>query len=499
MPWWSYKGLEMPGDFQDHPLYPIVNPKSIAFFGASNRFSAMGTNQLHSVLSLGYEGSLYPIHPKEDQVLGLRAYADVMDLPEVPDLAVMVLPTHIVPETLEKCGRKGIKRAVIVSGGFNEVGGRGPEMERRLKEIAKKYGIRFLGPNCLGVVNPYQKFNMTFLPFTGKAGFIGLASQSGSFITQMFDYLSVFGLGFSTGLSVGNEANTDLVDCLEYLAHCPHTKVIGLYIETIRRGRAFIETARKIVPHKPILAFYVGGSETGKRAGLSHTGALAGPDRLYDGVFHQSGVIRAMTMTELFDFCWVLGSVPLPRGNRMIIQTHSGGPGAVAADACGRAGLDLADFSPETLANLAPFIPHTGSLNNPVDLTYARNMGDYFWSIPKTLLDEPKADGLLIYLMMPGHPIRRVLAAMEMDEEQIQSQIDQLVDKMAAELIKLASEHPQKPVIAFSYRAQVDKLIGILQQKGFPVLPSPGRAARALGALVRYRLLRERLSPSPAA
>lgn len=476
---------------EQHPLYPIANPRSLAFFGASNRFAAMGTNQLHSVLSLGFEGTIYPVHPKETQVLGLKAYADVMELPEIPDLAIMVLPTTVVPETLEKCGRKGIKRAVIVSGGFNEVGGQGPDLEKKIKAIAGQYGIRFLGPNCLGVVNPYHKFNMTFLPFTGQAGFIGLASQSGSFITQMFDYLAGRGLGFSTGFSVGNEADMDLVDCLEYLALCPRTKVIGLYIEAIRRGPAFIETARKIVPHKPIVAYYVGGSETGKRAGLSHTGALAGPDKLYDGVFQQSGILRAKTMTELFDFCLVLGSTPLPQGKRMIIQTHSGGPGAVAADACGRAGLELPAFSAETLKNLAPFIPHTGSLNNPVDLTYARNMEDYFRTIPETLLAEPDADGLLLYLMMPDHPIRRVLSSMGMGEEQIRSQIDQIVDKLVEDMLKLAQAQP-KPIIGFSYRSQIDKLIRILQQKGFPVLPSPGRAARAMAALVRYRYFRER-------
>jgi acetate---CoA ligase (ADP-forming) subunit alpha len=474
-----------------HPLYPIVNPGSMAFFGASNRFSAMGTNQLHSVLSLGFEGAIYPVHPKEEQVLGLKAYSDVKNLPEVPDLAVLVLPTTLVPETLEGCGRMGIKQAVIVSGGFKEVGGQGPELEKKIKDIAGRYGIRFLGPNCLGVVNPYHKFNMTFLPFTGKAGFVGFASQSGSFITQMFDYLAGLGLGFSTGFSVGNEADIDIIDCLEYLALCPHTKVIGLYIEAIRRGQAFIETARKIVPHKPIVAFYVGGSESGKKAGLSHTGALAGPDKLYDGVFHQAGIIRAKSMTELFDFCLVLGSCPLPQGNRVVIQTHSGGPGAVAADACGRAGLELPVFSPETLKNLAPYIPHTGSLNNPVDLTYARNLEDYFQTIPKTLLAEPKADGLLLYLMLPSHPIRRVLAALGLTEEQIQEQIAQVDDRLVKNLLRLAADQV-KPIIGFSYRAQADKPIGILQQSGFPVLPSPHRAARAMAALLRYRYFRQR-------
>ena len=212
----------MPDSLHQSPLYPITNPGSIVFFGASNRFSAMGTHQLNSLLSSGFEGKIYPIHPKERRVLDLKAYQGVQELPEIPDLA----------------------------------------------------------------------------------------SQSGSFITQMFGYLRRFGLGFSSGISVGNEANLDIVDCMAHLADCPHTRVIGLYIETIRRGRKFIDAARSIVRRKPIVAFYVGGSEAGKRAGLSHTGALAGPDALYDGVFRQSGVIRAHSMSELFDDGWFHFSKP---------------------------------------------------------------------------------------------------------------------------------------------------------------------------------------------
>ncbi len=478
-----------------HPLYSMVHPRSIAFFGASNRFTAMGTNQLHSLLSLGFEGTIYPVHPKEDQVLGLKAYRDVMDLPEVPDLAVMVLPTAVVPETLEKCGRKGIRRAVIVSGGFKEVGGSGMDLEKELLAIAAHYGIRFLGPNCLGVVNPHHRFNMTFLPFTGKAGFIGFASQSGSFVTQMFDYLAEVGLGFSTALSVGNEANIDLVDCLDYLAGCPRTKVIGIYIEAIRRGRAFLEAARRIAPHKPIVAYYAGGSEAGKRAGFSHTGALAGPDRLYDGVFKQSGVIRANSMTELFDFCGVLGSCPLPRGNRLIILTHSGGPGATAADACGRAGLALTDFSRETIAGIGPFMPQTGSLNNPVDLTFTKNMQDYFERIPEVLLNDPNADGLLIYIILSDPLLRRPLLHMGVPEEAIQDQIDPLIEELVKTVMKLP-ETSHKPVIGYSFRSHFDRLIRILQNRGFPVLPSPERAARAMAALVRYGQVREKLARS---
>ena len=469
----------------DSPLYPIINPKSIAFFGASNRFSSMGTNQLSSLISLGFEGDIYPIHPKEKRVLELRAYQSVRDLPEIPDLAVMVLPTGIVPRVMEDCGRKGIKHAIVVSGGFNEVGGDGAALEKQLKAAAVQYGIRFLGPNCLGVANPHHKFNMTFLPFEGRPGFIGLASQSGSFITQMFGYLKRSGLGFSSGISVGNEANVDIVDGMEYLAACPNTKVIALYIESIRRGGAFIELARSIVPSKPIVAFYAGGSEAGQRASFSHTGAMAGPDSLYEGVFRQCGVIRAGSIPELFDFCRILGTGWLPGSNRVIIQTHSGGPGAAAADACSRNGLKLPQFSEEILAKLAPLVPHTGSVNNPVDLTFSKNPMDYFAEIPDTLLEEPAAGSLLIYFLTPSRLIRRSMEGLAIAPDQIPQLTEKLFDDQAGSLASLVEKH-RKPVLGFTFQSHDNLFIQKLFEHGLPVFPSPERAARALSALVRY-------------
>jgi len=477
----------------ESPLFRIVNPQSIAFFGASNRFTSMGTNQLSSLKSLGFEGKIYPIHPKEKQVLELKAYLSVLDLPEVPDLAVMVLPTRVVPQVMAECGQRGIKNAIVVSGGFKEVGGEGPALERKLLAAAEKFGIRFLGPNCLGVANPHHKFNVTFLPFEGRPGFIGMASQSGSFITQMFDYLRRFKLGFSTGISVGNEADVDLVDALEYLAVCPHTSVIALYIETIRRGPAFIELARSIVRHKPIVAYYAGGSEAGKRASFSHTGALAGADALYDGVFRQSGVIRAHSIPELFDFCWVLGACTRPQGNRVIIQTHSGGPGAAAADACSRVGLDLPPLSEKTLAKLAPLVPHTGSLNNPVDLTFSKNPMDFFAAIPDVLLSEAGADGLLVYFLTPTQIVRRNMESMGISEDEMPELIDKLFGDQAASVADLLGKH-QKPLIGFTFQSPDNPFIQKLLDHGIAVLPSPERAARAMAALVGYSRLVNRLS-----
>ncbi|MBI9087170.1 MAG: CoA-binding protein [Desulfobacterales bacterium] len=479
----------------ESPLYRIANPQSIAFFGASKNISGMGTSILGSLQAQGFEGPVYPVHPRDEQILGLTACKDVRDLPEIPDLAVMVLPTRVVPEVLDACGEKGIRQAVIVSGGFQEVGPEGADLQKSLLAVAQNHGIRLLGPNCLGVANPHHKLNTTFLPNNSAPGFIGMASQSGSFITQMFSYLDHYGMGFSTGFSVGNEANIDLVDCLEYLGACPHTRVIALYVETLRRGRQFIETARAIVPHKPIVAYYVGGSAAGKTASLSHTGALAGPDRLYDGVFRQSGVIRAHSMEELFDFCLVLGTCPPPKGNRMVIQTHSGGPGAVAADACSRNGLEINPLGKATLEALAPYVPSTGSANNPVDLTFSRNPMDFFSSIPKILIEEPSADGLLVYFLIPDSVMRRALDQMGVPTEQIEGEVRKIIHAQCQSIYDLQQQSP-KPIVGFSFMDRNDRFISRMVEMGFPILESPTRAARAMAALYQYTQFQRKLVKS---
>ncbi|MEA3361317.1 MAG: CoA-binding protein [Thermodesulfobacteriota bacterium] len=480
----------MLNSIKESPLYPIVNPKSIAFFGASNNFSAMGTSQFNSLRDLGFKGNIYPVHPKEEKVQNFKAYKSVLDLPEVPDLAVLVVPTKIVSKLLEECGLKGIKNAIIVSGGFREVGREGGDREKELVAIANKYGIRFLGPNCIGVANPYQKLNTTFLRYLGDPGFIGMASQSGSFVTQMFNYLSRFSLGFSTAFSVGNEANVDIVDCLEYLGACPNTKVIALYIEGIRRGRKFVEMARSIIPYKPIVVLYVGGSEAGRQAGFSHTGALAGPDQLYDGMFHQSGVIRAYSVGELFDMCWVLGRLPKPRGPRVVIQTHSGGPGAAAADSCGREGLELPALSQNTVKKLAPLVPNTGSIHNPVDITFTKNPMDYFSDIPQILLEEDNIDILLVYFLVPSQMVNRALERMGLSKDQVIEKSAKFIDAQCKSIARLIETY-NKPVVGFTFRSIQEDFTKSLINQGVPVFEGPERAVRALKASVKYSHLRE--------
>ncbi len=489
-----------PSSIEQSILYPIANPGSIAFFGASNNISAMGTTILRCILSMGhkgsmkYQGEIYPVHPREETVQGIKAFQNVADLPVIPDLAFIVLPTTIVAETLDACGQRGIRHAVIVSAGFNEVGGEGKDLQEELTAVAEKHGIRYLGPNCIGVINTQMNLNATFLPYEADRGFIGMASQSGSFITQISPHLSRQGMGFSTGFSIGNEASIDIVDCMEYLGACPRTRVIALYIESIRRGRAFIDAARAIVPEKPIVAFYVGGSDEGRRAGFSHTGALAGPDPLYDGVFRQSGVIRATSIEELFDFCYCLGASPPVRGNRVIVQTHSGGPGAAAADACGRSGLTLPNLSPATLESLKPYVPHTGSVANPVDLTFTKNPLDFFQAIPQILMSDENADGLLVYFLATARMIEVALKAMGVPDDETGKKAEEIIG-LQADAIAALKEHSCKPIVGYSFLARKESsLIRGLQDRGVPVLPSPERGARAMGALVKYKNLKGKLT-----
>ncbi|ABW65948.1 acetate--CoA ligase family protein [Desulfosudis oleivorans] len=482
----------MTDPIEAHRLYGMTHPKSVAIFGASNNHSSMGTIILRAMMAFDFPGKIYPVHLKEKEVQGLTAFDSVESLPEAPDLAVIVLPTRIVCETMEACGKKGIRNAIVVSGGFKEVGPEGAEREKELAAIAGKYGISIIGPNCLGVTNAHARLNTTPHRYYGKPGFIGLVSQSGSFVTQMFAYLDQLHLGFSTAFSIGNEVNTDLVDCLEFLGACPDTKVIALYVEAIRRGRKFVETARKIVPHKPIVALYVGGSETGRKAALSHTGSMSGPDDLYSGIFRQSGVIRVSSITELFDCCMAFGHLPQPAANRVFIQTHSGGPGAVAADACGRSGLVLPEPSAKTAEKLKALVPATGSVKNPIDLTFTKDMTQFFADIPGVLLEDPGCDALMFYYYTPADMIKRVLLQMGVPAAELDAKMDEVSQHISAQMQGLI-KRSGKPVFCFSYQGRSETAVQSLSALGVPFYQGPERAVRALAAMVAYGTLKEKI------
>ena len=452
----------------------------------------MGTMLLASLLGGGYEGKVYPVHLKEDQVQGLKAYRTIQDVPEIPDLVIMILPNKVVCPMMEECGEKGIQHAIVVSGGFKEIGGIGIELEKELAEITERYGIKILGPNCIGISNPHHKMNPTPFPLEGPPGFIGIASQSGSFITQMINYLARLNIGFSTGFSIGNGLNTKLVDCLTYFADCPHTKVIALYVEGIPDGEEFIKVARAVSAKKPIVAYYIGGSEAGKRAGFSHTGSMAGPDELYDGMFRQAGIIRAHSISELFDFCWALGQLPKPRGNRVVILSHSGGPGASAADSCNRSGFEIAPLSETTQQKVAEYVPHTGSFNNPIDLTFFRQPQDFFKTIPNLVLEDPETDILMVYLLNPATMMARPMANYGITGEEAEKQIKDIFDNNCNMFAEVMNKH-DKPIVGFSFRSLDEYLERNLIARGLPIFPDPQRAAAALGALQTYHHLRDQI------
>lgn len=481
------------------PLYSIMHPKSVAVIGASNSMLTMGTTILNNMLTLGFPGEVFPVHPSLKEVLGLKSYSEVKKIPVVPDLAFIVVRHEIVAQVLRECGEKGIRRAIIVSGGFRESGEEGQRRESELKEVAEHYGIRFVGPNCIGVVNPGHGFNTTMFHYTADMkGFIGMASQSGSFVTQMFAHLEKFGLGFSQGISVGNQGDIDLADCVEYLSTCPRTRVIGLYIEGLVRPRKFMAVAREASRQKPLVAMYVGGTDSGRRAGWSHSGSLAGADAVYDGVFRQCGIVRADTIEELFDYCWALGTQPLISGNNVAVVTHSGGPGAAAADAADRAGLSLPALSPTSQEKLQQLVPNTGSLNNPIDTTFTRSFEDLVLGIPEILLEDEQLDGLLVYFLFAKDNFKNLL-------EKVESPLFKTVEEFDNYLMGLSHRFSQlvkpmnKPLLGSSFLTRSEGFIRVLQDCGIPVLPSPERSARAMGALYQYAQMRARLTQQDSA
>lgn len=468
----------------------FLHPSSIAFMGASNNLATMGTVQLINLISGGFKGKIYPVHPSEEYVIGIKAYRTLFEIPEVPDLLVMVLPTHLVIEKLKEAGSKGIDRVVIISAGFSEVGR--SDLQEELKKTAQDLGIRIIGPNCIGLINTSLSMNFTYVPYDAKPGWVGIASHSGTYICHIFPILRRYGLGISSAISLGNEVNTDIIDALEYFESDERTRVVLLYIEGIRRGRKFVEVARRVSMKKPIIAIYSGGTEAGARSAISHTSAMVVPDNLMDAVFNQTGILRASSLEEMFEWAVALGTQPPMRGKRIGIISLAGGPATSMADVAQRCGLSVPEFSPELQKKIRRFLPHTGSSRNPVDITFSMDMNSFYETLPRLLLESDEIDALAVYYSLGVDFMKTIIRNVE---GKISTPPPDMLDEFAAVIRRRFTEiikESGKPVTCACFMGRELEDVVYYQEEGIPFYLRPESAVRALSALFRYYSFRRK-------
>ena len=473
-----------------HFLDKLLNPKSVAFLGASNNITTMGTGQCYT-LKARFTGKIYVIHPSEEEVLGLPVYRKLSDLPEVPDLLVIVLPTRLVTDYLEKAGQLGIPYVIIVSAGFGEVGN--IDSQERLKEIAEQHSMRFIGPNCIGVVNTNcdsGTFNCTWFPFElndGEEGNISMVSQSGSWISQILIWAERRGLRINKAISAGNEANVSMSECFDYFREDKTTKVIAIYIEGVKReGRQFVESLSALAKVKPVVVSYHGGTTAGARAGLSHTASLGGKPSVYEAIFKQAGVIRASNMEELFEFSHVFSLAHAPKGNRIGLITNSGGPAVVISDLCERSGLVVPSFSMELQDHLKDIIPAVASPNNPVDLTFDLNFPLFYEQVPQLIWESGEVDALIFYGIFGSSILKRSVEYNNGEFKEI-FPFDAMHFVMQESLSKFYSWiHENKIPVLISCIDTADDVIGQLQHNSIPVFKWPNMTVKAMNALVHY-------------
>lgn len=445
----------------------FFTPQSVAVIGASTDPSKLGHVILNNIVSGGYlrDGrQVYPINPKADSVMDLPAYASVLEVPSQIDLAVIVIPYPFVPEVLKECGQKGVPAAIVISAGFREAGLEGAQRERELMQVAEEYGIRLIGPNCFGVIDTFTPLNTSFGAGMPPSGPIAFMSQSGALGAAILDWAMAGRLGFSKFVSLGNKADVSEADLLQAWADDDSSRVLLAYIEGLPDGQHFIEIARRVSKHKPVVAIKSGITQAGARAVSSHTGSLAGSEQAYSAAFRQAGVVRADTLEELLDFALAFGYLPPLRGERVAIITNAGGPGILATDAIERNGLKLARFEPDRLRALEQFLPDAASAANPVDLLGDARADRYAFALEQ-IIGDPEVDAILV-LVTPQ-------ATTDMEQ--------------TAEVIVEAAGKASVPVLACVMgQASLGAGQEILSRGGVPRYPFPERAARALFAMRQY-------------
>ena len=380
-----------------HHLKPLFSPKSVAVFGASDRIDSVGQIVFQNMLQGGYQGALYPINPNHAEVQGCKSYPSITQIIEPVELAVIATPADSVPDIIEQCGKHNVKAAVIITAGFGEAGTAGKALELAVLESAQRYGIRLIGPNCLGVMRPEIGLNATFNHGNALSGNLAFVSQSGALCTAILDWAKSSDVGFSSVISMGSSLDVDFGEILDYLISDTKTQSILLYIEGIRDARSFMSAIRAAARVKPVILVKVGRHPAGSKAAMSHTASLVGSDDAFDAAVRRAGVVRVQTITQLFSAAKALSCGFHPTGNRLAIVTNGGGPGVMATDCAVDLGLVMATLSEETLAKLNKVLPATWSHGNPIDII-GDAQADRYQHAVQACLEDPNVDGVLTIL-----------------------------------------------------------------------------------------------------
>lgn len=458
----------------------FFKPSSVAIIGASSKKGKVGNIILTNILygsreneqkhvTGGFKGKIYPINPNANEIMGVKAYPSILDVPESVDMGVVCIPPAGVKDTIEKCGEKGVKSLVIITAGFSEMGSDGKKLEAEIIELAKKNNIRIIGPNCLGIMSPYSKLNASFGESAPNRGPIAFASQSGALCTSIISYSFEEYIGFSNFVSIGNKSDVDDADLIDYFHRDPNTKCIMLYIESLKDARKFFHTSRRVVRDKPIVAFKSGYTEEGAKATSSHTGSIAGSEAAYEAAFRQSGVFRARTLCQLFDSSRALAYMPVPKGENVGILTNAGGPGVLAADSAYSLGMNLAKLSDDTIEQLNQICPSNWSHRNPVDIIGDATAHRYDEAL-RVLMNAKEIDSIILLLSPTAKANSLNLAYRIVDIYEVKRKP---ITVSFVGMIHQASEN-------------------YLDSKGIPEIEYPERAVFAMYALVeRYRFLKK--------
>ncbi|MFC1912033.1 GNAT family N-acetyltransferase, partial [Chloroflexota bacterium] len=449
----------------------ILSPRSIAVIGASRQPGSIGQIILKAIVENGFTGVVYPVNPKADQVMAIKAYPSILDVPGDVDMGVIVVPTQLVASVAKDCGLKGVHALVVISDGFKERGPEGAAREEELRDITLGHGMRLVGPNCMGVINtsPSVKMNASFSPTYPSAGNVAFLSQSGAMGVVILEYASSLNMGISSFVSVGNRADISSNDLLSYWEQDPATKVILLYLESFGNPRKFSRTAQRVAAKKPIIVVKSGTTPAGSRAASSHTGSLATSDVVSDALFHQAGIIRVDSMQELFDVASLLSSQPLPKGRKLAILTNGGGPGIIAADASIQHGLQIPELSPKAREELGQVVKRDISLNNPLDLTGSFTREEFEGAM-KILAQDNDIDAVLA-LFVPA-----VASNAEVVENSIRK------------IIPLYRQHKKPLLVCFMGQKRIKTKPGTTE-KSASFFTFPENAVSALAKAAEYREL----------